>query len=412
MWIVDFDYPTRLHHGGVIRFINYSRELLKRGHRVYLATHFEPAYREASLIWFASLEEQGIITEFFELSYSPPRRKSWLAARVMHPGVGNWILRKPQDAATQSVKDLIKKLSVDVVIVSSRRLLFLVAALSSYRPCLIDFCDCMSLYLAREIQHFAATRNYKQLFGTLPYFLYVLGEDRYYARKSKANLVVSPVDQRALSRVAGSSAKVYTILNGVTLPADLGTTSKIPNRLIFSGNMNFPPNCTAALWFLDNVFPLVLEQIPDAYLVLAGANPPSELKQRASHNVVITGYVEDLNHEIACSALYLAPLRTGSGFKNKVVEAAANHTYLVATSVAVEFLDEYTRSLIAVADSPREMADAIIRLLRDPAACEAQLARLSDHIRTNFTWSKRTDELLAIVDASLSGREQVSRAGN
>ena len=406
MWIVDFDYPTRLHHGGVIRFINYSRELLKRGHIVYLATHFDPAYRDASLIWFASLKEQGIITEFFELSYSPPRRKSWLAARVMHPRVGNWILRKSQNAATQSVKDLINKLSVDVVIVSSRRLLFLVAALSSYRPCLIDFCDCASLYLAREIKHFLQTKNYKQVLGTLPYFLYVLGEDRYYARKSTANLVVSPVDQHALSRVAGSGSKVYTILNGVTLSVDRGATKKIPNRLIFSGNMNFPPNCTAALWFLNNVFPLVLEQIADAHLVLAGANPPAELKQRASHNVVITGYVEDLNHEIALSALYLAPLKTGSGFKNKVVEAAVNHTYLVATSVAVEFLDDYTRSLIAVADSPREMADVIVRLLRDPAACESQLAKLYDHIRSNFTWSKRTDELLEIVDASLSSKRQ------
>jgi glycosyltransferase involved in cell wall biosynthesis len=88
------------------------------------------------------------------------------------------------------------------------------------------------------------------------------------------------------------------------------------------------------------------------------------------------------------------------------VEAAANHTYLVATSVAVEFLGEYTRSLIAVADSPREMADVIVSLLRDPAACESQLAKLYDHIRSNFTWSKRTDELLEIVDASLSSKRQ------
>ena len=400
--MVDFDYPTRLHHGGVIRFVNYSRELLLRGHRVYLATHFDPAYREESLLWFASLREQGIITEFFELSYFPQRWQFWLAARVMHPGVGNWVLRKYQNATTQSVKETISKLNIDILIVSSRRLLFLVDTLSLYRPCLIDFCDCASLYLAREIQHSLNTNKYKQLLRTLPYFLSVLSEDRYYARRSTANLVVSPVDRRALARVAGSSSKIYTILNGVKLPAQLDATKKVPNRLIFSGNMNFPPNCTAALWFLDNVFPLVVEQISGAHLVLAGANPPAVLKERASHNVAITGYVEDLNYEIACSALYLAPLNTGSGFKNKVVEAVANNTYLVATSVAVEFLDEYTRDLIAVADAPRDMADAIIRLLRDSAACESQLARLYDHIRSNFTWSKRTDELLEIIDACVS----------
>jgi glycosyltransferase involved in cell wall biosynthesis len=167
--------------------------------------------------------------------------------------------------------------------------------------------------------------------------------------------------------------------------------------------MNFPPNCTAALWFLDNVFPLVVEKIPKAHLVLAGANPPSVLRERQSRNVMITGYVEDLNLEISRSTLYIAPLVTGSGFKNKIVEAIANHTYVVATSVAVEFLDTYTRDLITVADSSREMADAILRLLRDPSACESQVAKLYDHIRSHFTWSKRADELLEIVDACIGG---------
>ena len=399
LWVVDFDYPTRLHHGGVLRFVNYSRELLLRGHRVYLATNFDPAYREESLLWFASLKEQGIISEFFELSYSPPRRHFWLAARVMHPGVRNWILRKFQKTTTQSARGLIAKLSIDIVVVSSRRLLFLADTLLSCKPCLIDFCDCASLYLAREIQYFIAIKKYGQALRTLPYFLHILGEDRYYARRNGTIFVVSPIDQRALARVAGStSSKIYAILNGVTLPDRSGDTEKVRNRLMFSGNMDFPPNYTAILWFLDNVFPLVVEQVPGAHLVIAGANPPSFVKERASHNVSVTGYVEDLNQEIARSALYLAPLRTGSGFKNKVVEAVANHTYLVATSVAVEFLDKHTRDLIAVADSPREMADAIIRLLRDPAACESQLAKLYDHICSEFAWSKRTNELLEIVN--------------
>jgi glycosyltransferase involved in cell wall biosynthesis len=241
----------------------------------------------------------------------------------------------------------------------------------------------------------------------LPYFLYTLTEDRYYAQRSSANLVVSPVDQRALARTAGSKSKVYTILNGVTLPDTVsGSIEKLPNRLMFSGNMDFPPNYTATLWFLDNVFALVLEEIPDAHFIIAGANPPTFIKERASSNVEVTGYVADLNYEIARSALYLAPLKTGSGFKNKVVEAVANHTYLVATSVAVEFLDPYTRSLIAVTDSPREMADAIIRLLRDPADREARWSKLHEHIRATFTWSRRTDELLEVVDASIGSKQK------
>lgn len=81
-------------------------------------------------------------------------------------------------------------------------------------------------------------------------------------------------------------------------------------------------NCETMLrhLVLDHVFPGLLEQLPDAQLVIAGANPPAFLKARASPNIAITLYAEDLNREIARSALYVAPLTTGSGFKNKIVE--------------------------------------------------------------------------------------------
>ena len=137
--------------------------------------------------------------------------------------------------------------------------------------------------------------------------------------------------------------------------------------------------------------------MPDAQFILAGANPPSFLQSRASNNVVVTGYVEDLNAEIARSSLYVVPMVTGGGFKNKVVEAIVNRTYVVATPLAVEFLDPDTRGLIAVAESPEQMADMIIRLLDDPEACSASLSALYDHVSTTFTWAQRTNELLEII---------------
>jgi len=398
LWVVDFDYSTRLHHGNVIRFVNYSRELLIRGHRVYVVTDFDAAYRDQSQMWFSSLKDKGIISGFFELSYSPVRWRSWLAARAMYPGIVNWILRAPRCKLTVFLERLIANLGVDIVLISSRRMLFLTATLSSSQPRLVDFCDCVSLYLAREIRHLVRNKYYWRSFCTFPYFLNVLNEDRYYARRSAANIVVSPADNRALARVAGSNAKIYTLLNGVDVPPECCGADKIRNRLIFSGNMDFPPNYTGALWFLDHVFPLVVQHVPDVHLVLAGANPPDFIRGRASDRVAVTGYVQDLNREIARSALYVAPMQTGSGFKNKVVEAIVNHTYVVATSMAVEFLDPSTRSLIAVADSPQGMADTIVTLLRDPDTCRDLLSKLYSHISSTFTWSARADELLQIIE--------------
>jgi glycosyltransferase involved in cell wall biosynthesis len=213
-------------------------------------------------------------------------------------------------------------------------------------------------------------------------------------------VVVSPVDQRALARISGGSSHVVTLLNGVSLPPPRSDNRKIKNRLIFSGNMDFPPNYNAALWFLDHVFPRILERVPDAQFVIAGANPPPYLRECASRNVAVTGYVEDLNAEIARSSLYVVPMVSGGGFKNKVVEAIVNHTYVVATPIAVEFLDPGTRGLIAVAESPEQMADVIVQLLLDPQVSASRLSALYNHIVENFPWSKRAEELLAIVRAS------------
>jgi len=181
------------------------------------------------------------------------------------------------------------------------------------------------------------------------------------------------------------------------LPSWEPGTEKVKNRLIFTGNMDFSPNYTAALWFLDHVFPLVLEQVPDAQFVVAGANPTPSLRERAGSNVVVTGHCEDLNREIVRSAVYVAPMLSGGGFKNKVLEAAANRTYIVATNLAVEFLEPSVREQIEVADTAEEMAKSIVRLLREPTAYATRLSVLYDHICRTYTWSRRAEELVAIA---------------
>jgi len=402
LWIVNFEYPTRLHNGATLRHVNYSRELVQRGHRVFLAVRFEPQYQEQSRRWFTGLREQGIITDFFELSYAPAPRQRRLAALSPFPWVENFVLKRFQTAAARSVEDLIATLSVDVVLLSDRQFAFLTTRLPAAKPLVIDFCDCESLHWARELRHRVRSRQFWATPFALRRFMSVLGEDRYYARQGRPVVVVSPVDQRTLKQIGGRSAQIFTVLNGVTLPHRQTDAEKIRNRLIFSGNMDFSPNYTAALWFLDQVFPLVLEQVPEAQFVIAGANPPRFLQERASKNVVVTGHVEDLNREIARSALYVAPMISGGGFKNKVVEAAVNRTYIVATNLAVEFLEPSVRGLIAIADTAPAMAASIVTLLRDPTSCANRISALYEHVSRSFAWSQRAEELLEIARTAIT----------
>jgi glycosyltransferase involved in cell wall biosynthesis len=399
LWVVNFDYPTRLHHGSTLRHVNYARELQAMGHTVYFVVQFDPRYLELSREWFRGLREQHVISDFFELSYNPSSWRLRLASLTLHPSLANRTLRSFQTETTREVKALIARLQANALILSDRQCWFLADTLQPLEPVLIDVCDCASLYMARDIRRRLRERRFGEVRTMLRRFLYTVSEDRYYARRGNVAMVVSQVDRQALTRISGPSSHVVTLLNGVSFPPPHPAVEKVRNRLIFSGNMNFPPNHDAAVWFLDSVLPLVQKQVPDVQLVLAGANPLPSLQQRAGSNVVVTGYVEDLNDEIARSALYVVPMVSGGGFKNKVVEAIVNRTYVVATSMAVEFLDPETRDLIAVADSPQKMADTIVALLRDPGACASRLSSLYDRVSHDFTWSHRAGELLAITRA-------------
>lgn len=397
LWVVNFEYPSRMHHGSTLRHVNYARELHALGHTVYFAVQFDPAWEQESREWFAGLRDQGVIGDFFEVQYRPSLWRSRLATATVLPFLANRVLRRDQGETTCTVKQLIANLDVDAVILSDRRLWFLADTLQPIKTLVIDMCDCASLYMVREIRLHLQGRRFGRAAGMLRPLVTKLNEDRYYARRGKAAMVVSPVDQRALNRISGNSSHVKVLLNGVSISPLGPFVEKTENRLIFSGNMDFPPNYEAALWFLDNVFPRVLLQIPDAQFVIAGANPPAFLERRASRNVLVTGYVEDLNSEIARSALYVVPMVSGGGFKNKVVEAIVNRTYVVATPLAVEFLDQETRDLIAVADSAEQMADSVVRLLRDPSSCSSKLSALYNRVARNFTWSQRTGELVNII---------------
>jgi glycosyltransferase involved in cell wall biosynthesis len=400
LWVINFDYPTRMHHGSTLRHVNYARELQASGHTVYFAVRLDPKYGDESRRWFAGLREQRVISDFFELTYNPSPRRLRLSGITFHPYLANRVLRSFQGKTTRAVKELIAKLDVNALILFDRSFWFLADSLMPFEPLLIDMCDCVSLNMVREFRQHMQARRFGRVRTMLRHFLYTVSEERYYARRGNAAIVVSPVDQEALTRIAGDSSHVVTLLNGVSLlpPPDAEKTKK---RLIFSGNMDFAPNHDAAMWFLDHVLPLVLKQVPDVQLVIAGANPLPSLKERASGNVVVTGYVEDLNREIACSALYVAPMVSGGGFKNKVMEAIVNRTYVVATPMAVEFLDPDTRRLIAVAGSPQEMAETIVQLLHNPATCTSRLSALYERIAREFTWSRRADELLAMTRAAI-----------
>ena len=404
LWVIDFDYSTRHHHGALLRYVNYSRQLMAAGHRVYFAVQSQAGEFDREREFFDQLKRDGIFTDFFECSYSYPRWKNRLATASISPSLGNRWLASEQARVANYCRELADKLAIDLIIFSNRQLLFLAADLVSALPSIIDFGDCFTLYRMREIKLLWHNRAIAGVFASLRQLAEGYLKERYYSRRSDANIAVSPVDKRAFDRINGRPEKNRVLLNGVSPAESASKTEKVAGRLIFSGNMNFPPNYESAIWFIDHVLPPVLRAHPETEFVVAGANPVPQLLSRANNHVRVTGFVEDMASEIAGSSLYVAPMIMGGGFKNKVVEALISGTYVAATPMAVEFLGPEALDQMLVGDSAESLAAHIIHFLSHPEEFDARLSTLNAMVAREFSWEHRTAELLDIIEEVLRAR--------
>lgn len=404
LWVIDIDYSTRHHHGAMLRFRNYSRQLIGMGWRVYWLVRSQSGEFDREREFLEQLREQGVLTNFFECKYSAPRWRTRMATLSVLPVLGNRWLAPQHRALSDYCRELIHEFAIDVCIVSSRALLFLAPRLRNRLPIAIDFIDSYTLYRRRECRLLWKNRDFFGLLRAARYLAESHLSERYYARSADANIVVSPVDKQALDQVSGTPGRNCVLLNGVSRRGSASKVEKLPGRLIFSGNMDFPPNHKSALWFIDEVFPLVLSAHPHAELVVAGANPVPELLERASARVRITGFVDDMAAEIAGSSLYIAPMIMGGGFKNKVVEALMYRTYVAATPMAVEFLGPEFTELMLIGDSAASLAQDVVRFLSHPQEFEERLAALHAMVAREFSWEHRTAELRGILEQAVRAR--------
>ena len=184
--------------------------------------------------------------------------------------------------------------------------------------------------------------------------------------------------------------KVPVIPNGVDLDFFRPATDSnpAPGSITFVGAMRYRPNAEAAIFFVEEIFPIMRRAIPEAQFTIVGADPPALI--RALDNVpgvTVTGTVPDVRPWLQSAQLVVAPLLTGGGTRIKILEAFAVGRPVVATAVGAEGIDVEDRQHLLIANNPKEFAARAIELSND-----AQLrARLTENalalVRDRYQWS-------------------------
>jgi glycosyltransferase involved in cell wall biosynthesis len=218
----------------------------------------------------------------------------------------------------------------------------------------------------------------------------------------KFDLILATSDsdaELACQLAPGTNVSVY--------PNALPETAQ-PRRLeqqaiVFSGNLEYPPNISAVRFFRENIWPILEARWPELKWRILGKNPGAIRHIVAGHpRIELTGFVEDAVTVLAECQVAVIPVLAGSGTRVKILEAWAAGTPVVSTTLGAEGLNCSHEAQLLIADEPQRFADAVTRLLASPqdrARIGSEGRRLFEE---RYTWPAAWKTLDAIFGNSLA----------
>ena len=223
----------------------------------------------------------------------------------------------------------------------------------------------------------------------------------------------APNDARELKQLGVGDAKLHHTFHlgddqQLELP-DLRHADTV-KKLMYVGFLGWEPNAQGLLWFIEQVWPQLVQRHPDLRFDIVGKNPDQRLQAAAAswEGISLKGFVPDLQEIYRDSRVSVAPLLFGSGMKVKVLDAMARGMPIVTTSVGAEGIDMENGKHLLVADTPDDMANEVDRLLTDPDLWQRLQVNSRALISERYTWRQLFTQMHRTLEIGLRTRKTTS----
>jgi len=274
-------------------------------------------------------------------------------------------------------------------------------------PVVWDSVDCIT-HLFRQAANRSATRLGRWLVR------FEVGRTEKYEgwliNQFERVLVTSPAERAALFsllRSAPAPQRVSVLRNGVDLDYFQPDEDALRQRdtLVVSGKMSYHANVAMVLHFARRILPLIWLRRPKARLLIVGQGPPREIQRLAADpRVSVLGTVPDMRPHLRTAAVAVAPLTYGAGIQNKVLEAMACATPVVASPQAVSALEVVPGCEVLVAREPEAFAEETVSLLEHPER-QRQIGRAGrSYVERHHRWDIVVDQLERTYDELIGAR--------
>lgn len=210
-------------------------------------------------------------------------------------------------------------------------------------------------------------------------------------------LIISKQDKEFVIHPKQTEIKVLP--NGINesfLETDIAPGLKKKYHLIFTGNMSYFPNIEATRWIFDELYPYFHQR--RLITAICGANPSGSIVRLSRpSDFIITGWVEDIRLSYLASKIFIAPMFSGSGMQNKILEAMALGIPCITTTLVNNAILAEPAIEILIANTREEFISKIEDCLGNEALYQQLSINGRAFVERQFNWKNINLELITLI---------------
>lgn len=211
------------------------------------------------------------------------------------------------------------------------------------------------------------------------------------------HIIISAQDRDRLK--LPSKEHIAVIPNGVDTQFWQNTGTLTPlHELVFVGNLGYGPNKSTATFIVKNILPELKKRLRRVKVLIAGARPGHDISiLNRIEGVTVKGWVEDIREAYQDGRIFVAPMFSGLGLQNKILEAMSMRLPCVTSSMVNNAIGATPGKHILVADNVDDIVSSIELLLDHPDRYEEIANAGREYVVAHFNWEDQVNKLEKLI---------------
>jgi polysaccharide biosynthesis protein PslH len=168
--------------------------------------------------------------------------------------------------------------------------------------------------------------------------------------------------------------------------------------ILFLGKLDMLANIMMVKLLAEKIFPLILQKLPDAKLIISGSSPGSEILKLQSDSITIYANPKNIAECYQASAVFIHPHCGGSGIQNKVLEAMSSGCVVITSPSGANGIGIVNGTNAYIANNYQEFADIAVELLQNPEKRQFVGDNARQYILKNKSWENELNKFDKIIE--------------